>query len=287
MPDLHTITDAGDDRLRDYVRLRDASLRRHLESETGIFIAEGEKVILRCLAAGYRPRSLLLARRWLAGLLPALADYPDVPVFVVSEELAEAVTGFHVHRGALAAMQRPEHLPVSALLGFDRLIVLEDIVDHTNVGACFRSAAALGWDGVAISPRCADPLYRRAIKVSMGAVFELPWARLDDWGSAIPALQQAGFVVAALALAPEAVELATFAEQLARVPRRLALVLGSEGHGLSERWLQACDVTVTIPMQRGIDSLNVAAACAVACYELRPAPVAKMIPMITPTREDA
>lgn len=270
MPNLQPITDAGDARLRDYVRLRDASLRRHLESETGIFIAEGEKVIARCLEAGYRPRSLLLAQRWLAGLTPALAGYPDVPVFVVTQDLAETVTGFHVHRGALAAMERPEPLPMSALLSFDRLVVLEDIVDHANVGACFRSAAALGWDGVAISPRCADPLYRRAVKVSMGAVFELPWARLDDWGSAIPALRQAGYVVAALALAPGAVELTAFSERLCQSPQRVALVLGTEGRGLSDRWLAACDVVVTIPMQRGIDSLNVAAACAVACYELRP-----------------
>lgn len=271
MPHLHEITTVTDDRLRDYVKLRDASLRRHLEVAAGVFIAEGEKVIVRCLAAGYRPRSLLLAERWLPGLLPALSAQPDVPVYVVTEELAEAVTGFHVHRGALAAMERPEPTPVADLLGSDRLIVLEDIVDHTNVGACFRSAAALGWDGVLISPRCADPLYRRAVKVSMGAVFELPWARLDDWAGAIPALRAAGFVVAALALTPRAVPLSEFAERLQAAPQRLALVLGTEGHGLSRRWLDAADAAVTIPMSRGIDSLNVAAACAVGCYELRPA----------------
>ena len=172
------VADAQDPRLADYVRLRDTSLRRHLESAEGLFIAEGEKVIRRAVEAGYRPRSFLLAERWLAGLDGRAERWPDVPVYVVSEALAEEVTGFHVHRGALASLHREERHTVADLLARQRLVVLEDIVDHTNVGAILRNAAALGWDGALLSPRAADPLYRRSIKVSMGAVFSLPWARL-------------------------------------------------------------------------------------------------------------
>ncbi|WP_028708252.1 TrmH family RNA methyltransferase [Propionicicella superfundia] len=263
------VDDPADSRLGDYTRLRDASLRRHVEVERGIFIAEGHKIIARALAAGLRPRSLLLAERWLAGLAPVLGEF-DVPVYVVTEALAEEITGFHVHRGALGAFQRPVPLSPDALLGAQRLVVLEDIVDHTNVGACFRSAAGLGWDGVLVSPRCADPLYRRSVKVSMGAVLELPWARLADHGSAVSRLRAAGFTVAALALADEALTLDDFARRVRERPRPVALLLGTEGHGLSDRWLAQADHVVTIPMQRGIDSLNVAAASAVACYELRP-----------------
>lgn len=263
------IVDASDERLSDYTRLRDASLRKHLEVERGIFIAEGYKVIDRALRRGLRARSLLLAERWLAELAPRLDDL-DVPVYVVSEGLAEEVTGFHVHRGALGAFQRPAALALESLLRAQRLIVLEDVVDHTNVGACFRSAAALGWDGVLVSPHCADPLYRRSIKVSMGAVLELPWVRLTDHGGVVQSLRDAGFTVAALALAEQAVTLDAFAADIRDHPRPVALLLGTEGHGLSDAWLAQADLVVTIPMQRGIDSLNVAAASAVACYELRP-----------------
>lgn len=257
-----------DDRLADYVRLRDATLRRRLETEHGLFIAEGAKVIRRALAAGYRPRSLLLAERWLPDLDDVLADWPDVPVFVVSEELAEAVTGFHVHRGALASLQREHRHAWTELLEFDRLVVLEDVVDHTNVGAIFRNAAALGWDGALLAPRAADPLYRRAIKVSMGAVFSLPWARLPDWHEAPARLQDAGFLVVALGLGSAAVPIEEVRASLLAAPRRVAVLLGTEGTGLSQRWLDQADMIAEIGMHAGIDSLNVAATSAIACYLL-------------------
>ncbi len=202
------VDDATDERLSDYVRLRESSLRRSLESARGMFIAEGEKVIRRAVAAGYRPRSFLLAERWLPGLDDLLTRWPDVPVYVVSEDLAEVVTGFHVHRGALASLHREERHTVQDLLGLRRLVVLEDVVDHTNVGAILRNAAGLGWDGALLSPRAADPLYRRSIKVSMGAVFSLPWARLTDWHGAPELLRGAGFSTVALSLGADSVDLA-------------------------------------------------------------------------------
>ena len=178
------VDDPSDERLADYVRLRETTLRRSLESERGLFIAEGEKVIRRAVEAGHRPRSFLLAERWLPGLADLLHRWPEVPVYLVTEQLAEQVTGFHVHRGALASLHREQRHQLADVLRLPRLVVLEDVVDHTNVGAILRSVAGLGWDGVLLSPRTADPLYRRSIKVGMGAVFSLPWARLDDWHSA-------------------------------------------------------------------------------------------------------
>lgn len=259
------VDDADDPRLADYVRLRDVSLRRHLETEQGLFIAEGEKVIRRAIEAGYRPRSFLLAERWLGSLADLLSESPEVPVYVVSEDLAERVTGFHVHRGALASLHREVRHTVTDLLGSRRLVVLEDIVDHTNVGAILRCAAGLGWDGALLAPRSADPLYRRAIKVAMGAVFTLPWARLDNWGEAVPMLRAAGFHTVALALRPDARDIGTVAAGLTR-DQKLAILLGTEGAGLSERWISQADTAAAIPMRAGIDSLNVAAAAAVACY---------------------
>lgn len=264
------VSDARDPRLADYVRLRDTSLRKHLESEQGLFIAEGERVIRRALEAGYRPRSFLLAARWLASLRDLIARWPDVPVFLVSEALAEEITGFHVHRGALASLHREHRHSVADLLRQERLVVCEDIVDHTNVGAILRNAAGLGWDGVLLSPRSADPLYRRSVKVSMGAVFSLPWARLDDWRSAPAMLAEAGFLTVALTLSDDALALSTLAEQLRRRPARVAILLGTEGAGLSPRWTSEAAVRVRIEMHAGVDSLNVAAASAIACYCLSP-----------------
>ena len=261
------ITDADDPRLADYVRLRETSLRRHLEAEHGLFIAEGEKVIYRAVEAGYRPRSFLLAERWLAGLHDVLQQWPDIPVFVVTEELAEQVTGFHVHRGALASLYREQRHRVDDVLPMRRLVVLEDIVDHTNVGAILRNAAGLGWDGALLSPRTADPLYRRSIKVSMGAVFSLPWARLEDWRGTPELLAAGGFLTVALSLAPDAVDLNQLAASLAP-STRIAVMVGTEGAGLSKRWSEGAAVRARIPMFAGIDSLNVAAATAVACYAL-------------------
>jgi tRNA G18 (ribose-2'-O)-methylase SpoU len=264
LPDLRLveIDSAGDPRLADYRDLRDVQLRQSLEVEHGLFLAEGEKVVRRAVQAGYAPRSFLMAPRWLDGLGDVLA-LSDAPVYVVSEALAEEVTGFHVHRGALASLHRRPLPPVADVLaGARSVLVLEDLVDHTNVGAVFRSGAALGFDAVLVAPRCADPLYRRSIKVGMGAVFQLPWTRLPDWYDALPAISAAGFTTVALTLADDAVPI----DDAVGGVDRLALVLGSEGHGLSPRWEQAADRRATIPMAAGIDSLNVAAASAVACY---------------------
>ena len=264
------IDNPGDVRLADYVRLRETSLRRHLEAEHGLFIAEGEKVIRRAVEAGYRPRSFLLAERWLAGLTDVLQRWPDVPVYVVSEELAEEVTGFHVHRGALASLHREVRHTVDEILAAgasrSRIAVLEDLVDHTNVGAVFRSAAALGVDAIFVTPRCADPLYRRSIKVSMGTVFQVPWTRIDPWPDGIQLLKDAGYLVAGMTLGDGAI---TLDELAAQRPPKLALVFGTEGHGLTPKADRMLDVRVTIPMMNGVDSLNVASSSAVAFYATR------------------
>jgi tRNA G18 (ribose-2'-O)-methylase SpoU len=262
MAQIVEIDDPADPRLADYRDLRDVELRKHLEAEHGLFLAEGEKVVRRAVEAGYRARSFLMAPRWLDGLSEVLAT-SDAPCFVMSEALAEKVTGFHVHRGALASLERrPLPTVESVLEGARSVLVLEDVVDHTNVGAVFRSGAAMGFDGVLLAPRCADPLYRRAIKVAMGAVFTTPWTRLPDWYDALPTLADHGFTTVALTLAPDAVPI----EDAVAGVDRVALVLGGEGHGLSSRWEQSADRRAIIPMAPGIDSLNVAAASAVACY---------------------
>lgn len=262
MAELVEITEADDPRLRDYRDLRDVQLRKDLEAEHGLFLAEGEKVVRRAVESGYAPRSFLMAPRWLDGLADVL-ERSEAPCYVMSEELAEQVTGFHVHRGALASLERRPSVPVDEVLaGARSVLVLEDIVDHTNVGAILRSGAALGFDAALLAPRCADPLYRRAIKVSMGAVFTLPWTRLPEWYDALPALSARGFTTVALTLADDAVPV----EEAVAGLDRVALVLGSEGHGLSERWQESADRRAIIPMHEGIDSLNVAAASAVACY---------------------
>jgi len=268
--DIVRIDEPADPRLADYRDLTDVALRRVLEPEGGLYIAESAKVLARALAAGHRPRSVLVQEKWLgdAGALLGEAGVDGVPVFVVTDAVAEALTGYAVHRGALAAMHRPE-LPSAAAVvaGARTVLVLEDIVDHTNVGAAFRAAAGLGADAVLVTPRCADPLYRRSVRVSMGTVFQVPWARLPAWPEAGGILHEAGLHVAALALSDEAVDLDAF---VAERPDRVALLLGSEGDGLSRRALAAADTVVTIPMAGGVDSLNVAAASAVALWALRP-----------------
>ena len=262
---LERIDDLTDPRLRDYTDLREVQLRLQHEEAAGVFIAEGEKVVRRALETGHRARSFLMAPRWLDGLADVL-DASDAPCFVLDEERIEQVTGFHVHRGALAAVRRPEPADAATLLASARrVVVLEDLVDHTNVGAIFRVAAGLGFDAAVLSPRCADPYYRRAVKVAMGAVFSLPHARADDWYGLPDLLREHGLTSYAMTLAPDAVPL----DALDDVPDRLALVVGSEGPGLTERWQSASDVRVTIPMAAGIDSLNVATSVAVACWQLR------------------
>jgi len=250
--------------LRIFTELRDVQLRTAMEAELGVYIAEGEKVIRRAAEAGHQPHSFLLAPRWVDSLADIL-DRFDVPCHVLDEGEIERVTGFHVHRGALAAFERPEPIPITDLLArARRIVVVEDLVDHMNVGSVFRNAAALGFDGVVLSPRCADPFYRRSIKVAMGAVFSLPHARLDDWYVAPALLREAGFTTYAMSLAGDAVPLDSV------VPAaRSALIVGSEGPGLTEHWQREADVRMTIPMSAGIDSLNVAASVAIACWHFR------------------
>lgn len=265
--DTEWIDDPNDPRVADYVRLTDVNLRRKLETERGLYLAEGEVVIGRALAAGHRPRSFLVAesrRDALEGL--ANAD-PDAPRYLADDALTQAITGFHVHRGVIAAMHRPP-LPdlAQVLQGARRVVVLEDLTNHTNVGAVFRAAAALGADSVLVTPRCADPLYRRSIRVSMGTVFQVPWTRITPWPRGIGLLRELGFTVAALSLADDALPLDTVA---AAPPDRLVLVFGTEMAGLAPRTIDGADLRITIPMAAGVSSLNVAAAAAVAIWALR------------------
>jgi tRNA G18 (ribose-2'-O)-methylase SpoU len=272
------IADPADDRLADYVGLTDVALRTRQEPARALYMAESSSVIRRAVEAGHQPRSFLMEEKWLDDLDGVLADvgageYGDVPVFLGSADVLREITGFTMHRGALAAMHRPELVGVDELLSsvvaarpVARIVILEDIVDHTNVGAIFRSVAGLGADAVLVTPRCADPLYRRSVRVSMGTVFQVPWTRLESWPADLELLREHGFEVAALALTPQAVSLDLLA---ADPPDRLALVLGTEGDGLTARTLAAVGHHVRIPMSGGVDSLNVAAASAVALWALR------------------
>jgi tRNA G18 (ribose-2'-O)-methylase SpoU len=271
--DVIRVDDPADPRLADYVRLTDSSLRTSLEAAHGLFIAEGEKVIRRALGAGYPVRSLLVTPDRVAGL----ADLAGAgPVYVIAHDVAQKITGYRVHRGALASMaRRPLPGVGHVVAGRDKILVLEDLVDHGNVGAIFRCAAALGVGAVVLAPRCADPLYRRAVKVSMGAVFAIPYARMTDWYGGLDGLRAAGFRL--LALVPDqsaaALDRAVADRSRAFPGGRVALLLGSEGDGLSARWRHEADQSVCIPMSPqamalGVDSLNVVAAAAVACYAL-------------------
>ena len=249
------IDDPADPRLADYVGLTDVVRRTKHEPEKGFFLAEGAQVMQRAAAAGYPLRSVLLAvnRELPQGL-------PDAPVYQASYDVLEAVTGFHVHRGALASFGRLS-LPSAeeVLAGSERVLVLEDINNHTNLGAVFRSAAGLGMDAVLLSPTCCDPLYRRAVRVSMGEVFALPYAYLGPFPGGIEEVRRAGFRV--LAMTPAGADLGTV-----EITGRTALVLGAEGPGLTEAAMAASDLTVGLPMARGVDSLNIAAAAAVGCW---------------------
>ncbi|MGZ0210903.1 MAG: TrmH family RNA methyltransferase [Actinomycetales bacterium] len=260
------VTDLSDPRLSDFANLTDVALRRRTEPAGGLYIAESSKVIARALRAGHQPRAILVLEQWLDDVAELLGD-SDTPVYVGESDLLEQLTGFNLHRGALASIHRPA-LPTVAELVKDarRIVILEDIVDHTNVGAIFRSAAALGADAVLITPRCADPLYRRSVRVSMGTVLQVPWTRIPHWPADAAELKDAGFHLAALALNDDSVDLDTFA---ATAPERVALILGTEGDGLSRSTIDAADTVVKIPMMHGVDSLNVAAASAVGMYMLR------------------
>jgi len=308
MAGIVVVDDPSDPRLADYTRLTDVRLRTALEPAHGLFVAEGDKVIRRAVAAGYQVRSILVTRDKLAGLADLASACPG-PVYLVSNQAAEQVTGYRVHRGALASMARRALPTVTGLLsraplardpsggllagegpgagaagpapvgtarqarggqpGWPRrIVILEDLVDHGNVGGIFRCAAALGVDAVILSPRCADPLYRRAVKVSMGAVFAIPYARMSDWRGGLAEIRSAGFTLLALTPDQSAVPL----DKLASAGR-VALLLGTEGDGLSSRWRAEADTAVCIPMSAdamamGVDSLNVVAAAAIACHEL-------------------
>lgn len=268
------ITDPADDRVRDYFTLTDVALRTKVEPERGLYLAESEKVIRRALAAGHLPRSFLMGERWLTDLadLVEQAESKGVPVYWAQAGVIEAMTGFHLHRGALASMHRPHLVAPKVLLQKallqerSRVVILENIVDHTNIGAVFRSCAALGVDAVLITPRCADPLYRRAVRVSMGTVFQVPWTRIEEWPAGLKVVQDLGFTVAAFALGDGAINLDDLATSQ---PDRLAMVFGTEGDGLSRMAVKGADLVVRIPMAPGVDSLNIASASAVAFWALR------------------
>ncbi|HWA66627.1 MAG TPA: RNA methyltransferase [Mycobacteriales bacterium] len=261
------VDDPGDPRLADYRALTDVALRMSVESPHGMFIAEGALVIERALDAGYRLRSALMTPQWLDRSAPWLAR-ADAPVYVGSDALLRSLTGFHVHRGALASVHRRELPSVDEVSrGARRLAVIEDLVNHTNLGAIFRTAAALGVDGVVVSPQSADPLYRRCVRVSMGAVFTVPYARATSWPDAIGGLRAAGFRTLALTPAPDAVDLGGVEFD---PDDRIAIVVGTEGEGLTRPAIEACEAAVQIPMAAGIDSLNVATAAGIAMWELRP-----------------
>ncbi|MDN5657296.1 RNA methyltransferase [Brevibacterium sandarakinum] len=263
--DEETLASSAKD-LHDYTQLTDVALRSIREPAEGLFIAESSKIIRRAHAAGMVPRSYLTSPKWLFDLADIIAAN-DAPIHIGTDAAVESLTGFHLHRGALAAMHRPQALDVAQLVSdARRIIVIEDVVDHTNVGAIFRSAAAFGVDAVLATPRCADPLYRRSIRVSMGTVFQVPWTRIESWPAGVDSLRELGFHIAALALDEDSVAIREFA---ADAPERTAIVFGTEGDGLRRSTIAACDSTVMIPMSGGVDSLNVAAASAVACFALQ------------------
>lgn len=272
MPNIIEITDFHAPELDPYARLTQNQLRNRLEPEKGIFIAESPKVIDRALDAGYKPVSLLMERKQITG--PAagiLIRCGDAPVYTADREMLAELTGFELTRGVLCAFRRPAPRPVEELCkNARRVAVLEGIVDSTNVGAIFRSAAALNMDAVLINPSCCDPLCRRAVRVSMGTVFQVPWGQLGetpaDWPEkGMDILHSLGFKTAAMALSDRSVSIDD--EQLAKEPK-LAIVLGTEGDGLAADTIASCDYTVKIPMSHGVDSLNVAAASAVAFWQL-------------------
>ncbi|MBG6239461.1 tRNA G18 (ribose-2'-O)-methylase SpoU [Mycetocola sp. CAN_C7] len=266
MPVLE-ISDLSDPRLTDYAHLTDVALRKARGTEHGLYLAESLLVFERALRAGHRPRSVLALGGTVDDTVALLADNDaDVPIFVGPGELLADLTGYVLHRGLIASMHRPALPdPDELLAGARRIVILENVADPTNVGAIFRSAGAIGADAILVTPRCSDPFYRRAIRVSMGTVLQVPWTRVGEWDSTRELLTRHGFHVAALALTPDAVSLR---DVVSGDHDRLALVLGAEGDGLTDAALAASDSVVTIPMKHGIDSLNVAAASAVAMWAL-------------------
>jgi tRNA G18 (ribose-2'-O)-methylase SpoU len=264
------VTDADDERLADYRHLTDAALRRAHEAAEGVCIAEGELVVRRAVSAGATLRSLLVSDHRLTRMVDLVAGL-ECPVYVTSVATMKEITGFTLHRGVVAAVARPPELAWSALAaGARRLLVLEAVNDHENLGVLFRTASALGADAVLLDPHCTDPLYRRSIRVSMGSVLALPFARISPWPDGIGALQRAGFTVAALTPGGDT----DLGPALADVDR-LAVLMGAEGPGLTPEALAAADVRVRIPMAEGVDSLNVGTAAGIALFVSRvPTPAA-------------
>lgn len=259
------IESLDDPRLADYAHATDVALKKAQGEEHGLYIAESLLVLQRAIAAGHEPKSVLALGGSVDDALAATEGF-DAPVFSGPGELLEELTGYLLHRGLIASMRRPKlAAPAELILGARRIVVLENVVDPTNVGAIFRSVAAIGADAVLVTPRCSDPFYRRAIRVSMGTVLQVPWTRVGDWTSTRELLAASGFHIAALALSDDSVDLRSFA---ATAPERVALVLGTEGDGLTPEALAVADTIVRIPMAHGIDSLNVAATAAVAMYAL-------------------
>lgn len=273
---LVEINTLEDDRLDVYARLTDVQLRSRIEPENAVFIAESLEVVGRALDGGMQPLSLLTTDKRLEQAQRVIAKLeaadPQAPVFVLPEDELKQLTGFELTRGVLAAFRRPPDKQAGDVLQDAQLaVVLEDIRNHTNVGAAFRSAAALGADAVLVTPACYDPLYRRAVRVSMGTVFQVPWARIGtdphNWArDGVPLLHDLGFTVVAMALEADSVSLD---DPRLKECGKLALVMGSEGPGLAPATIEQCDYTVRIPMHHGVDSLNVAASAAVALWELR------------------
>lgn len=273
MPNIIEIADTSLPQLDVFARLTEGQLRSRLEPEKGIFIAESPKVIERALDAGYEPVSLLMERKHISGQgRDIIARCGDIPVYTADREVLAGLTGYQLTRGVLCAMRRPPLPSVEAVCANARRVaVLEGIVDSTNVGAIFRSAAALNMDAVLVTPTCGDPLYRRAVRVSMGTVFQIPWTRIgsgvSEWPQpGIQRLRELGFKTAAMALSDTAISIE---EPCLIAEKKLAIVLGTEGDGLVPRTIADCDYTVRIPMSHGVDSLNVAAASAVAFWQLR------------------
>ena len=273
MPNIIEITDFGAPELDVFARLTEAQLRSRRDGEKAMFIAESPKVIGHALDAGYQPVSLLMERRQIDGPAREIVERcGDIPLYTAEREVLAELTGYALTRGVLCAMRRPVLPEMERVCqSSSRIAVLEGIVDPTNVGAIFRSAAALGFDGLLLTPTCCDPLHRRAVRVSMGTVFQVPWTRIgeraEDWPEqGIQRLRNLGFKTAAMALSDTSVSIE---DPCLMKEEKLAVVLGTEGDGLSDATVAHCDYTVRIPMFNGVDSLNVAAASAVAFWQLR------------------
>lgn len=273
MPDIIEITDLNDDRIGLFTRLTEAQLRNRLEPEKGIFIAESAKVVRLALEMGCKPVAYLMERRQLTNQgREFIENAGSVPIFTADDEVLEGLTGYRLYRGVLAAMRRPKLPSVDEVLkDAHRVAVLEGIVDSTNIGAIFRSAAALNVDAVLVTANCGDPLYRRAVRVSMGTVFQVPWARIgetnEDWPErGLERLRSLGFKSAAMALSDDSVSID---DERLNKEEKLCIVFGTEGDGLAKETIARCDYTVRIPMAHGVDSLNVASAAAVAFWQLR------------------